>query len=136
MVLIGDAFQTSDPATAFGVTRLLNDIDRLVERLPRWLATPGMGQGKIETFYADPIKQAHDAENWRKAARGRAAATETTLRWRAFRLAARLKRMAESARRLGGGRSARPALHAGDWIEVRSATEIEASLDAAGELDG
>jgi 2-polyprenyl-6-methoxyphenol hydroxylase-like FAD-dependent oxidoreductase len=100
LVAIGDAFQTSCPATSFGVTRLLTDVQRLVdEHLPAWLATPGMGNEKIAAFYADPVKQATDAWGLRRADRDRAVATRTDPLWRTLRLAASVKRRAQALRK-------------------------------------
>ncbi len=82
IVLIGDAFQTSCPATGTGVTRLLTDIDRLCNVLiPQWLETPGMGKEKIEDFYADPVKQATDSEAMRMAHYRRSLTVDRSLRW-------------------------------------------------------
>lgn len=62
VVLIGDAFRSSCPATGTGVTRLLTDVERLCLRYaPNWLASPGMGREKIARFYQDPAKRATDA---------------------------------------------------------------------------
>jgi 2-polyprenyl-6-methoxyphenol hydroxylase-like FAD-dependent oxidoreductase len=138
VVMIGDVFQTSCPSTAYGVTRLLSDIRQLVRaHLPGWLETPGMDTDKIAAFYADPAKIAVDEEGLRKAATARAAATETSLRWRAYRLAAGFKRKAVALRqrRIGLASNARPLVR-GDWVRVRSAAEIVATLDVQGRLDG
>jgi 2-polyprenyl-6-methoxyphenol hydroxylase-like FAD-dependent oxidoreductase len=59
VVVIGDSYQASCPATGMGMVRLLTDIEQLCRfHLPRWLATPGMGGEKIAAFYRNPIKQA------------------------------------------------------------------------------
>ncbi len=86
IVMIGDAFQASCPATGMGMVRLLTDIERLVTvHAPRWLATPGMGAAKIATFYDDPVKQACDFKTLHDAEYRRSVSTETTLRWRMHR---------------------------------------------------
>jgi len=83
IVLIGDAFQTSCPATGMGVTRLLTDVDRLCNvHIPQWLATPEMGKEKIATYYRDPIKQAVDAEAMRMAHFRRSLTIDRSLRWK------------------------------------------------------
>ena len=137
LVLIGDAFQTSCPSTAFGVTRLLTDIDRLANtHLPAWLATPGMGADKIAAFYADPVKVALDARALAKAEAVRAMATQTGPAWLARRAAVALKRRVVTLAANGAARRERPPLLLrGDWVEVRSAVEIAATLDAEGRLD-
>lgn len=86
IVLIGDAFQTSCPATGMGVTRLTTDIDRLCNVLiPRWTETPGMGREKIEDFYSDPIKQATDTDALRQARHRRSFTINRSLRWQFYR---------------------------------------------------
>lgn len=48
VVLIGDAFATSRPATGTGISKAFGDVDLLVNRhFPNWLATPGMAAEKI-----------------------------------------------------------------------------------------
>jgi 2-polyprenyl-6-methoxyphenol hydroxylase-like FAD-dependent oxidoreductase len=86
VVLIGDAFQSSCPATGTGILRLLTDIEQLCwVYLPRWLQTPEMDASKIGAFYADPIKQACDAKALHDSSYRRAVSTETSLRWRLHR---------------------------------------------------
>jgi 2-polyprenyl-6-methoxyphenol hydroxylase-like FAD-dependent oxidoreductase len=94
LVAVGDAFQTSCPATSYGVTRVLTDIQRLMAHLHGWLETPGMGADKLASFYADPTKQAADAWGLRRAERDRAVAVKTDPLWRTLRLAAKVKRSA------------------------------------------
>ena len=62
VVLVGDAFSTSCPAAGTGARKVLVDVERLCNvHVPRWLATPGMGEAKISAFYDDPVKRACDA---------------------------------------------------------------------------
>ena len=62
VVLIGDAFRTSNPAVGDGLSRALTDAERLCSvYVPQWLATPGMDTQKIAAFYRDPEKLACDA---------------------------------------------------------------------------
>jgi 2-polyprenyl-6-methoxyphenol hydroxylase-like FAD-dependent oxidoreductase len=62
VVLAGDAFATSCPAAGTGARKVLNDVERLCNvHIPRWLATAGMGEGKIGEFYDDPVKRGGDA---------------------------------------------------------------------------
>ncbi len=83
IVLIGDAFRSSCPATGAGVTRLLTDVQQLcLVHIPRWFASAGMDAGKIASFYDDPIKQACDRHSARSAERGRDLALKKGLRWR------------------------------------------------------
>ena len=82
VVLIGDAFQASCPATGMGMVRLLTDIERLsVIHAPRWLASPGMGANKLSAFYDDPVKRACDAKALHDAEYRRAVSTEPGIRW-------------------------------------------------------
>src|SRR5437588_11809475 len=56
IVLVGDAFATSCPAAGTGAGKALMDVQRLCNvHIPQWLATPGMGVEKIETYYDDPV---------------------------------------------------------------------------------
>jgi 2-polyprenyl-6-methoxyphenol hydroxylase-like FAD-dependent oxidoreductase len=62
VVLVGDAFSTSCPAAGTGTGKVFTDVERLCNRyIPDWLATEGMGAGKVAAFYADPVKLAYDA---------------------------------------------------------------------------
>lgn len=86
MVLIGDAFQTSCPAAGTGIGRLMNDTDRLCNwHVPRWLATSGMDQTKIDQYYDDPYKIRYDNESLRVANYRRLVTTETGLGWKLHR---------------------------------------------------
>jgi 2-polyprenyl-6-methoxyphenol hydroxylase-like FAD-dependent oxidoreductase len=134
LVLIGDAFQTACPSAAYGVTRIAFDVGRLVDHIPAWLESAGMGEGKIAAFYANPAKQAVDAEGLRLSARARAMASETGLDWRARRLAAAGKRAAVAL--LRPSTPAQATFRRGDAVRVRSAAEVAATLDADGKLDG
>ena len=68
VVLVGDAFSTSCPAAGTGARKVLVDVERLCNvHIPRWLATPGMGEAKIAAFYDDPVKQACDVLCAKKA---------------------------------------------------------------------
>jgi 2-polyprenyl-6-methoxyphenol hydroxylase-like FAD-dependent oxidoreductase len=86
IVLVGDAFCTSCPAAGTGVNKVLTDVERLCNvHIPRWLATPGMGEAKIAAFYDDPVKQACDAHSAAKAYYLRSLCTEPGISWRARR---------------------------------------------------
>lgn len=82
IVLIGDVFQASCPATGMGLVRLLTDIERLTtEHLPRWLETDGMAAVKISSFYDDPVKRACDAKALHDSEYRRALSTDQSLFW-------------------------------------------------------
>lgn len=86
VVLIGDAFQASCPATGMGMVRLLTDIEQLsMVHAPRWLASPGMGVSKLSSFYDDPVKRACDAKALHDAEYRRAVSTELGLGWSVHR---------------------------------------------------
>ena len=88
IVLVGDAFATSCPAAGTGARKVLVDVERLCNvHIPRWLATPGMGEAKIAAFYDDPVKQACDALSTRKAFELRSCSIDPALRWAAMRWA-------------------------------------------------
>ncbi len=87
VLMVGDAFSSSCPATGMGITRILTDVRQLSGvHVPAWLATTGMPAGKIAEFYSDPVKQALERRSRRSAQAGRSAATRVDLRWRAYRL--------------------------------------------------
>jgi len=136
IVLIGDAFQTSCPSTAYGVTRLLSDIKILMrDHLDDWLQAPSIGPAEISAFYDNPSKTAVDAEGLGRAMTAREAAVSTGFRWRAYRLAVSAKRRLKAlASRLARAPSGR--LKPGDVVRVRSAAEILRTLDAAGKRHG
>jgi 2-polyprenyl-6-methoxyphenol hydroxylase-like FAD-dependent oxidoreductase len=93
LVLLGDAFHAPCPASGTGMTRILNDIERLARvHLPQWLETPGMGADKIAAFYADPMKQAVDKASLRASLLGRRSATDQSFLWRIRRSVGKLKR--------------------------------------------
>lgn len=92
VVLVGDAFQGSCPATGTGTTRVMTDVGRLCRRyLPQWLATPGMGPEKIAQFYDDAVKRACDRSSSLLAEYGLSFATDRGMMWRARRLRAFLR---------------------------------------------
>ena len=93
VVLLGDAFQASCPASGTGVTRILNDVERLAAtHVPAWFASPGMASEKIAAFYADPLKQTVDNDAMRRSIRGRKATIGAAPYWRARRTVASFKR--------------------------------------------
>lgn len=85
LVLLGDAYQSVCPTTGTGVSKVLTDVDVLCDRVPEWLATPGMGVEKIARYYTDPRKEACDVQSLRGAAYCRRLSTESSLRWRMYR---------------------------------------------------
>ena len=88
VVLVGDAFSSSCPAAGTGARKVLVDVERLCNvHIPRWLASPGMGEAKISAFYDDPIKQACDRLSEKKAFRLRSYSIDTAPHWIALRFA-------------------------------------------------
>jgi 2-polyprenyl-6-methoxyphenol hydroxylase-like FAD-dependent oxidoreductase len=86
IVLVGDAFATSCPAAGTGANKVFTDVERLCNvHIPRWLASPGMGEDKIAAFYDDEVKQACDAHSTAKAYYLRALSTDAGFIWRARR---------------------------------------------------
>jgi 2-polyprenyl-6-methoxyphenol hydroxylase-like FAD-dependent oxidoreductase len=99
VVLLGDAFHAPCPASGTGMTRILNDVERLARtHLPQWLATPGMGADKIAAFYADPVKLAVDKASLHASIMGRRSAIDQSLYWRVRRTAGKLKRLIADTR--------------------------------------
>jgi 2-polyprenyl-6-methoxyphenol hydroxylase-like FAD-dependent oxidoreductase len=92
VVLIGDAFQSTCPAAGNGVTRVLTDVGRLCNvHVPRWFASPGMGQDKISEFYDDPVKTNCDLQCARAAEYCRSFSIDDGALWRARRWRAYLR---------------------------------------------
>jgi len=91
VVLIGDAFQTSCPATGTGLTRCMNDVARLSDHIDDWLAAPGMSKGKLASFYNDPRKTSVDAKASYAAHYARRFATDGSLSWDLRRIKTLLK---------------------------------------------
>jgi 2-polyprenyl-6-methoxyphenol hydroxylase-like FAD-dependent oxidoreductase len=86
IVLVGDAYSSSCPAAGTGARKVLVDVERLCNvHIPRWLATPGMGETKIATYYDDPVKQACDALSARKAFTLRSYSIDPALKWATLR---------------------------------------------------
>jgi 2-polyprenyl-6-methoxyphenol hydroxylase-like FAD-dependent oxidoreductase len=86
IVLVGDAFSSSCPAAGTGVDKVFTDVERLCNiHIPRWLATPGMGEEKIAGFYDDPVKVACDSYSASRAFYVRAISLDPSLPWRARR---------------------------------------------------
>lgn len=86
VVVVGDAFQASCPATGMGMFRLLVDIEQLTRvHVPRWLETPGTGSAKIAEFYRDPVKLACDAKALHDSEYRRGVSTEIGMRWNIHR---------------------------------------------------
>jgi len=99
VVLLGDAFHAPCPASGTGMTRILNDVERLATaHLPQWLATPGMGADKIAAFYADPLKAAVDKASLKASMMGRRSALDASLLWRVRRTIGKLRRRIADAR--------------------------------------
>jgi 2-polyprenyl-6-methoxyphenol hydroxylase-like FAD-dependent oxidoreductase len=127
VVLIGDAFRSSCPATGTGVTRILTDIRQLcLVHLPNWFASAGMDAGKIASFYADPVKLTCDRRAARAAERARSLAIETDLRQRIERLlillAFRLKNIRQQSEEGAYATSQSPNARHEDPNDVRAAS--------------
>ena len=113
VVAIGDAYSTSCPSAGTGTGKVFTDVERLCNRyIPEWLASPGMGAGKIAAFYADPVKAAYEIQCRQRAFRARDLAINTGITWEArrrLRFAAHVGRgIARRARHLVAGRSTGP----------------------------
>ena len=88
IVLVGDAFATTCPVTGTGTDKVFTDVARLCNvHIPAWLATDGMDETKIASFYDDPVKQACDAWSMAKAFSFRKVTIDNGLYWRAQRWA-------------------------------------------------
>ena len=88
IVLVGDAFATTCPVTGTGTDKVFTDVAQLCNvHIPAWLATEGMDEDKIASFYDDPVKQACDAWSMAKAFSFRKVTIDNGLYWRAQRWA-------------------------------------------------
>ena len=130
VVLVGDAFATSCPAAGTGARKVLVDVERLCNvHVPRWLATPGMPEAKIATFYDDPVKQACDVLSASKAFGLRSYSIDPAPYWTALRWA---KFMAHRGRGMLRRFTATPASVDG----AREAAQGEAPLEAPAWVPG
>ncbi len=104
VVLVGDAFSTSCPAAGTGVSKVFTDVERLCNvYVPRWLATPGMDEGKISAFYEDPDKVACDKRSLARAFSVRSLSIDPAPLWRAQRLSRYVALRAMALRRQAAG---------------------------------
>lgn len=61
VVAIGDMFQSASPATGTGLTKVLTDVELLIEEfVPRWLASGSCDRGQLKQFYAHAQKLHED----------------------------------------------------------------------------
>lgn len=82
IVLVGDAFCTTCPASGRGTSMVFTDVERLCNiHLPRWLSSPGMDASKIGAFYDDPVKRACDAEAVAAAHRFKSISIDEGFKW-------------------------------------------------------
>jgi 2-polyprenyl-6-methoxyphenol hydroxylase-like FAD-dependent oxidoreductase len=88
IVLVGDAFRTTCPVTGTGSDKVFTDVERLCNvHIPTWLATEGMDEAKIASFYDDPVKQACDSWSDAKAYDFRKVSIDKGFIWRVQRWA-------------------------------------------------
>jgi 2-polyprenyl-6-methoxyphenol hydroxylase-like FAD-dependent oxidoreductase len=88
VVLVGDAFATSCPATGTGTDKVFTDVAQLCNvHIPDWLSSDGMGADKIAAFYDDPVKTECDAWSAAKGYSFRSVTIDNGLAWQAQRWA-------------------------------------------------
>jgi 2-polyprenyl-6-methoxyphenol hydroxylase-like FAD-dependent oxidoreductase len=88
IVLVGDAFAATCPVTGTGSDKVFTDVTQLCNvHIPAWLATAGMSEAKIASYYADPVKQACDSWSMAKAFSFRKVTLDRGIYWRTQRLA-------------------------------------------------
>jgi 2-polyprenyl-6-methoxyphenol hydroxylase-like FAD-dependent oxidoreductase len=88
VVLVGDAFATSCPATGTGTDKVFTDVAQLCNvHIPDWLSNEGMGEDKIAAFYDDPVKTECDAWSSAKGYSFRSVTIDNGLAWQAQRWA-------------------------------------------------
>lgn len=110
IVLVGDAFAATCPVTGSGTDKVFTDVSQLCNvHIPAWLASEGMSEAKIASFYDDPVKKECDAWSMAKAVSFRSVSIDTGLYWRAQRWARFMARFGEGKlRRLRKAVSAKP----------------------------
>jgi 2-polyprenyl-6-methoxyphenol hydroxylase-like FAD-dependent oxidoreductase len=100
VVLVGDAFAATCPVTGTGTDKVFTDVAQLCNvHIPAWLASEGMGEDKIASFYDDPVKQACDAWSMGKAISFRKVTIGKGPYWQAQRWARFLSWFGEGALR-------------------------------------
>lgn len=84
VVVIADAAQSICPATGTGLSKVMTDVDLLLDDyINRWISTPGMAKEKMHDFYSDPRKMRSDENSLATALRRRGnALIETDFGWR------------------------------------------------------
>jgi 2-polyprenyl-6-methoxyphenol hydroxylase-like FAD-dependent oxidoreductase len=88
IVLVGDAFATSCPATGTGTDKVFTDVAQLCNvHIPDWLSSEGMGEDKIAAFYDDPVKTECDTWSSAKGYSFRSVTVDNGLFWQAQRWA-------------------------------------------------
>jgi 2-polyprenyl-6-methoxyphenol hydroxylase-like FAD-dependent oxidoreductase len=88
IVLVGDAFAATCPVTGTGTDKVFTDVSQLCNvHIPAWLASEGMSEAKIASFYDDPVKKECDAWSMAKAISFRSVSIDSGLYWRAQRWA-------------------------------------------------
>jgi len=103
VVLVGDAFASTCPVSGTGVDKVFTDVAQLCDvHIPAWLATAGMDEDKIASFYDDPVKTACDAWALEKAYSFRSVSIDTGLKWRMQRGARFLRWAGSGLLRRGG----------------------------------
>lgn len=85
VVLLGDLFQSVCPATGTGLTKVLADIQALLEVVPGWLQTPDLGPEKIAQYYRNPHKRATDDNSLADAFYRKRLCSDPGLSWTARR---------------------------------------------------
>ena len=118
IVLVGDAFAATCPVTGSGTDKVLTDVTQLCNvHIPNWLATEGMGEDKISSFYDDPVKLACDAWSSKQSISFRKVTLDDGLYWEAQRWARFLGWLGQ-----GTLRRARNRLSGASKLSARPAT--------------
>jgi 2-polyprenyl-6-methoxyphenol hydroxylase-like FAD-dependent oxidoreductase len=133
IVLVGDAFATTCPVTGTGTDKVFTDVAQLCNvHIPAWLATEGMTEGKIASFYDDPLKRACDAWSSAKAFSFRRVTIDTGPYWRAQRWARFLAWLGKgTVRRVRGGISAASTQRAHSSSSPSSSSSSSSSLSSS-----
>ncbi len=127
IVLVGDAFAATCPVTGTGTDKVFTDVSQLCNvHIPAWLASEGMSEAKIASFYDDPVKKECDAWSMAKAISFRQVSMDTGLYWRAQRWARFLAWFGE-----GRLRRLRQAISAESKLRTHSSSSSSSSLSSS-----
>jgi 2-polyprenyl-6-methoxyphenol hydroxylase-like FAD-dependent oxidoreductase len=85
VVAIGDAHQSVCPSTGTGLSKVITDVEILLDCAAAWLQADRVTGEQLSDFYLHPRKVTTDERSLRKARYRRQVSTDPSLRWRLHR---------------------------------------------------